>query len=104
MGEVLIVGGEYSSDYLFVDTIDAEDKLKEVLKGRDEKAYAFTEGGTLSEPLFELMREVNICRGVDEYEIYDSGVLRTYIQTLWYVEIITGKYMEWEDVSLFTVL
>ncbi|MGB8456027.1 MAG: hypothetical protein WCD89_27405 [Anaerocolumna sp.] len=83
-GEELIVGGEYKSDYLFADTIGTEEKLKNLVENIDEKVCGFTQQGSLSEPLFQLLREINIVRGIDEYEKYDSFYFRTYIQILKY--------------------
>lgn len=99
MGEELIVGGEYKSDYLFIDTMGAENKLRKLLERLDEGVCAFTEQVSLSDPLFQLMKEINSYRGIDEYEIYDVMCFRTYLQTIWYDDIKTKKYRTCKDTG-----
>lgn len=105
-GETLLVGGEHHSDYLFVDTMDAEEKLSELLVHLREAVWSLETCGELPkpsnlpkpsdlskgksniEPVFQLMREINLYRGIDEYEKYDHTFLQTYLRTQRYEEFI----------------
>jgi hypothetical protein len=83
-GEELLVGGEYNSDYLFADTPMMEEEFKKLVEKLDERECIFTGQGSMSEPLFGLLKEINTVRGIDEYEIYENTLFRTYIMILKY--------------------
>lgn len=93
-GIELIIGGEYRSNYLFADSMDAEDKLKDILKTQNDMLYCFSEANGFPDGLFQFIRELNEVRGIDEYDKYDNMYLQSYIYLLKYEEIENGKLYE----------
>lgn len=89
-GKELLIGGEYKSNYLFADSLDAEDKLKKLLETQNEMSYYYSDSNGFTEDLFHFIRELNEVKGIDEYDIYDSMYLKNYIYSLKYEEMENG--------------
>ncbi len=90
-GEELLVGGEYNSDYIFADLPEVEECLKDLLQNRDKRVVAISGRGSMTDSLLKLLKEINIYRGIDEYEKYNYHFFRAYMQILLYEDWISSK-------------
>lgn len=90
-GEELLVGGEYNSDYIFADLPEVEEELKDLLQNIDKRIAAISGGGSMTDSLLKLLKEINIFRGIDAYEKYNHNFFRAYMQILLYEDWISSK-------------
>jgi hypothetical protein len=90
-GDELLVGGEYNSDYIFVDLPKVEEDLRDLLENIDKRVCAVSGRGSMTESLFNLLKEINIVRGIDAYEKYNYNFFRSYMQILLYENWLSYK-------------